>query len=307
MTTLPDWLILESNHRIGARNPGLYTKPLRRTLARIGEILAKELTSSVKIDSWLFRMEPRAKIICIFLLLVCGSILQNLETLFALLFLAFFVGLSARISVQRLARVWLGVPLFSLAIILPASLNLITPGETAFILWRIGPEHNFFGYIFPPAITITWNGLMVAGRFLLRSICCVSLVWLLIASTDSAVLLNAFRRLGLPKVFGMILMMCQRYLVTLLHSAEEIHLAKLSRSISVSSLRKEQHWVAAGTGILFRKTYFLAQEVYNAMIARGYDGDLQVSRTGALQRADFIWMTGAFVFVVFLYLTDRLL
>ena len=121
---------------------------------------------------------------------------------------------------------------------------------------------------------MTGSGLIVAGRFLLRSLDCVTLAYLLVATTDPAALLGGLRRLGMPRVFGMVLTMAQRYVAVLLRAAEEIHLAKLSRTIAPARLRGEQRWVAAGIGILFRRTHKLAQEVHLAMISRGYDGEL---------------------------------
>jgi energy-coupling factor transporter transmembrane protein EcfT len=69
-----------------------------------------------------------------------------------------------------------------------------------------------------------------------------------------------------------LLSMMERYLWVLARAAEEIHLAKASRSIARGSLRDEQAWVAAGIGSLFRRTRALGHEVYLAMISRGYTG-----------------------------------
>ena len=84
----------------------------------------------------------------------------------------------------------------------PAATNLVTPGSVAFTLWSFGHAARIWQWTFPASITITDAGIVVAGRFLLRSIDCVTLSYLLIATTDHAVLLNALRRLECPGCFG---------------------------------------------------------------------------------------------------------
>jgi cobalt/nickel transport system permease protein len=304
--SLPEWYFApDQSASYPARAGSRFSMPVRKTLTVLAEALAQELSSPLQDVSWLNRIEPRAKIIGVFILVFGASLLQNLGPLSALFAVVLIAAFSAGIPARRLGRVWLGAPLFSLAIILPATLNLITPGPELLTLWHIGPGVKLGSWNVPEAISITYSGLFVAARFMLRTVDCISLVFLLIASTDPAVLVNAFRRLGVPRVFGMVLTMCQRYLVTLLRAAEDIHLAKLSRTISSNSLRKEQHWVAAGIGILFRKSYRLAQEVQNAMISRGYDGDFQVGHAPAARLSDGAWTAGAAAIAALLIIYDR--
>ena len=99
----------------------------------------------------------------------------------------------------------------------------------------------------------------------------------------------------MPRVFGMVLTMAHRYLAVLLRAAEEIHLAKISRTISAGSMRNEQRWAAAGIGILFRRSHKLACEVHNAMASRGYDGDPQVRFRPAISARDMTCLAGAIV------------
>ena len=65
----------------------------------------------------------------VFALIFGSTLLHSLWSLGALLAIAALLALSVRLPARRLARVWLGVPLFSLAIILPAATNLVTPGS----------------------------------------------------------------------------------------------------------------------------------------------------------------------------------
>lgn len=214
--------------------------------------------------------------------------------------------LSIRLPVKSLARVWLGVPLFSLALILPATTNLVTHGQPVLLLFHFKQAIAFGSWIVPNPLAVTDAGLVVAGRFLLRSVNCVTLCYLLIASTDSMLLLNGLRRLGMPKVFGMVLTMSQRYLAVIIRAAEEIHLSKLSRTITAGPIHTEQRWVAAGMGMLFRRTQKLALEVQNSMASRGYDGDLQVRSRISIQMRDIAWILVICSFTVVLIIVDNM-
>lgn len=286
-------------HDVRAKTSHRKRNRVRRALASLGEALAREMASECATESRLSRIEPRAKIAGVVALIVGATLLHGLVPLAILLACTISAVLINGISVRRLGRMWLGVPLFSLAIALPSVLNVITPGTPAVALFdRIGP------WTLPDTLSITWDGLIVAGRFLLRSTTCITLAFLLVATTDRAALLNGLRRLGMPRAFGMVLAMMQRYLSVLLRSAEEIHLAKLSRTIGERSVRHEQRWVAAGIGSLFRRTHRLAQETHNAMVARGYDGEARLGRATGLRPADLIWLAVAVLVTVALILAD---
>lgn len=287
-------------HDVRAKTRHRKRNTVRRALASLGEALAREMAGECATESRLSRIEPRAKIAGFVILIVAATLLHRLIPLAALFVVATSAVLISGITLRRLTRMWLGVPLFSLAIALPAALNVVTPGAPAVSLFdRIGP------WTLP--VSITWNGLIVAARLLLRSTTCITLAFLLVATTDRAALLNGLRRLGMPRAFGMVLSMMQRYLSVLLRAAEEIHLAKLSRTIAERSLRQEQRWVAAGIGSLFRRTYRLAQETHSAMVARGFDGETRIAPGPGLRPADAIWVTGIVLTVGAFLILDRML
>lgn len=198
---------------------------------------------------------------------------------------------------KRVGRVWAVAPLFSLAVILPATLSLVSPGRPALVLWHHSGSN----------LAITWAGLEVAVRFLLRTMSCVTLALLLVTTTEHSELVDSLRRLGMPKAFGMTLMMMSRYLSLMLKAAQEIHLAKLSRTIAVRSTREEQRWAAAGMGILFRRTHRLAGEVNLAMISRGFNGEVRLRQTRQLQPTDLVAALVMVVFTVVLIVADRMM
>ena len=73
-------------------------------------------------------------------------------------------------------------------------------------------------------------------------------------------------------------------------AAEEIHLAKISRSITMTDIRREQAWVAAGMGALFRRTQSMGNAVYLAMVSRGYTGEIYILDEPRWQVTDWAFL-----------------
>ncbi len=305
---LPEWYIAP---KVSPIQPGIAQEKrkvglsVRKALASMGEALALELCSSPCSNSWLGRLEPRAKVLGVFSLIFASTFLHNLISLGTLFAITLIVCVTISMPPRRLIHIWMGVPLFSLALILPAVTSWVTPGTSILTIWNLGHALSIGPFTIPGNVYVTSEGLIVASRFLLRTIDCITLSYLLVSTTDSQILLSGLRRLGMPKIFGMVMTMAQRYVEVILRAAEEIHLAKLSRTISSGPIRNEQRWVAVGMGLLFRKTHRLAGEVHNAMLSRGFDGDLQLGSQSKWQMSDAIWLVLVMVLVVSLILLDR--
>ena len=284
---LPEWYTAHpssSGHTTAAASNRRY---LRKGLKSLGEVLLSDFAKPVCGQSPYAQINPCVKILSVALLVMVCTLIHSISAL-AVLFAILVVLLALiKMPLKFILRIWLGVPLLSLAIILPAITNVITPGHAIFRLFQLELPLWTQTWQFPSVVTITHEGLVVASRFLLRSIDCVTVCVLLVASTESSVLLHTLRRMGMPKLFGMVLSMCYRYIAVLVKASEEIHLAKLSRSIGANSIHTEHKWVAASLGILFRKTHKMATEVHHAMISRGYDGDIHTLSKHKYTSRDF--------------------
>jgi len=254
----------------------------RRTLNSLARLLAAMVGDDALAGKkgLLQRIEPRAKVLGLIGLVITATLLRELTALCFLFGLCLLLACASGVPARRFAGAWLAAPLLSALIVLPAVLNIITPGETAWNLGRVGPWH----------LTVTVPGMVVAGRFVLRVAVCVSLALLLAVTTRPARLFRGLRALGVPKVFIMLLLMMERYLTVIVRAAEEIHEAKLSRSIAPGTLRQEQAWVAAGMGALFRRSHKLGNTVYLAMISRGFTGDIYLLDEPRWTRRDWAFL-----------------
>ncbi|MEI6519704.1 MAG: cobalt ECF transporter T component CbiQ [bacterium] len=283
--TLPPWMLDRSTNTIN--NPPKSTKkrnPLRQAISSLAHVLEEMLNNEAiaNQNGFLQMVDPRAKVIGLFALIIIITLIHNITTLIVAFAIALLMAGLSRIPAQRLWRTWLAVPLFSTAIVLPAMLNIVTPGNTVYTLYHFASAH--FGVT---SLTITDAGIYVAIRFILRITVCITLALLLTATTKSNRLFHGLRAFGVPKLFVMLLGMMQRYLTVFIRAAEEIHLAKISRSVTNGPLRQEQAWVAAGMGSLFRRTQSMSSAVHLAMVSRGYTGEIYLLDEPKWQTSDW--------------------
>lgn len=277
MSELPAWLTerpAPPQARRRRRFSEAVGRATRRTLLSLGDALARQ-AGSREAERGLAAVDARAKILGAGALVAAVTILHRPETLAAAVCLGLALLLAAGARGRRVLPAWVGVLLFTVPIALPATLNLVTPGAPSLVLWRhlparLGPWHT------PGLLAVTDAGVLVAARLVLRALACVSLALLPAATTQPWALIRGLRLLGMPKGFGMVLAMTQRYLVVLLRAAEELHLAKLSRTFGTESVREGQDWASKGIGQLLVTSLRLADETHQAMLSRGYQGEVTV-------------------------------
>ena len=267
--------------------PGVWRRALGSLARALEEMLRNEALAEQ--PGLLQAVDARAKVLGLVGLLVVATLVHRLPTLAVAYGMCLLLAALSRVPLRRLARSWAAIPLFSGAIMLPAMLNVVTPGRPLLTLWHFASPH-LGPWTVPPALTITDGGAYVAGRFVLRTAVCVALVLLLAATTRPERLLRGLRALGVPRLFVMLLSMMQRYLTVFVQAAEEIHLAKISRSVAAGTLRQEQAWVAAGMGALFRRTRALGEGVYLAMVSRGYTGEVRLLEQPRWQTTDWAFL-----------------
>jgi cobalt/nickel transport system permease protein len=314
---IPDWMRPQCETVPGVAAPGVpaATKPgrrtrhsfLRRALKQFAQLIAQDLAAehTAELPGFLQGVDARAKLLGMAGLLVAVTLLTNPALSAAVVVLCLILAIASRLPLKTVAQAWLLVPLFTVALIAPAVLNVVTPGAPVAHLWTFGPGAHLGPYSLPAELTITQPGLFVASRFVLRVLACMSLVLIIAATTRPTVLLTSLRSFGVPKIFVMVLAMMYRYVALLVRTAEELHLARMSREITAGATGAEQRWVASGIGFIFRRSRRLGEEVYRAMVSRGYEGEARRLRPQPLRWRDGLYIAASSVAVCALLVLDR--
>jgi cobalt/nickel transport system permease protein len=219
-------------------------------------------------------LSPQAKL-CSILLLVCGVVAaHSLPTIAAILALSVFVALASQIHLSFLVRfVWLGVFGLSGLIAIPAL--FLTPGSAIYRL-------PFLGW------PVTDHGLHVTALLLLRTETTATLLVLLVLSTPWMELLRALRVLRAPKVLVALIGMTYRYVFLLLDLSLEMFESRRSRIVAPLRGAERRRMVAATAGVLLSKSAAMSEEVFDAMHARGYRGEVYLLDAAPVRSYDWI-------------------
>jgi len=281
----------------------------RRALGGFYETVRREIESeeSASKPGLLQKIDPRAKLISALLLIVASSSAASPTLLAGSLIAATLLVVASRVRGRSFLRA-LAAPLaISSLIILPAVLNLVTPGRPLVELVHLGKGKAIWGAPLPDTIGVTAEGTLAAARFVLRCVTCAAWASALVLTTRWVSLLAAFRALRVPRIFTTTMIMMYRYTFALIRHAEDMRLGKESRLISPERALQADKVVAARIGRLFRTARRLGDQVYFAMASRGFSGTARSLDPLSLRSLDFAVAAAAVIAAVGLILTDRMI
>ena len=236
-------------------------------------------------------LDPRFKTISFLLFLVTVVSLKSTVLISPFYLLCLILALLSGIPLRNfLLRTLFFIPLFSLFIVLPTLFSIVTPGE---------PVWSF--HVFGITGIITRPGLDGAVLFVVRIATSVSLVVLLSVTTRHSELLKVLRVFGVPQLFVLTVSMCYRYLYLFATMVENIFTAVKSRVGVVSHQRQGQNVVAWNIANTWNRTTQMSEEVYMAMLSRGYTGEPRhLSKFHATPK-DWLWLLCAVVICASLF------
>jgi cobalt/nickel transport system permease protein len=251
-------------------------------------------------------LDVRVKILTFAFLLIVTSFAHSPQALWLLYGLGLLLAALSRVPLGFfLKRVWLFVPLFSAAIVLPSLLNIITPGEPVWVVLSLDRSYEWGPYRIPREIAVTSQGLWGGIIFVSRVAASVSFAVLFTLTTRWSSIFAGLRALLMPRVFVMTLGMTYRYLFVLLRLIQDMYRARKSRTIHRLTAANERSWVASRIGFLFGKSTEMSSNIYGAMISRGYHGEaLSLSRF-RIAPADLLWLVIILLFGVIMLAFER--
>ncbi|MFH2068758.1 MAG: cobalt ECF transporter T component CbiQ [Candidatus Omnitrophota bacterium] len=225
-------------------------------------------------------LDPRIKTVTFLLFLVQILFTKNIFILLCLYAISILLACFSKIRLGFfLKRTWVFIPLFSLFIAFPAIFSIFTPGEPLTTVKMAGLT-----------LTITRQGLSGAALFVARVITSVSFVVLLSITTKHFELLRVLRIFGIPQVFVMTLGMCYRYIFLFVGIIENTYLAVKSRVGTKVRSKKGQRIVASNIASLWQHSHQLNEDVYQAMLSRGYNGESFVLNNFKAGLRDWLWL-----------------
>lgn len=251
-------------------------------------------------------LDIRIKLVTFLFILVLISFVRTPGVLWVLYALSLVLAAISRVPIGFfLKRVWLFVPLFSAAIVLPAVLNIITPGEPVLTLVTLDHPRAWGPYVIPQEIAVTRQGLWGGIVFVSRVAASVSFAVLFTLTARWADIFSGLRALFVPRIFVVTLGMTERYLFLFLRMIQDMYRARKSRTIRPFSIAAERNWVASRIGVTFRKSTEMSSDIYNAMLSRGFHGEFRTINRFRMAGVDYLWFSAVVCFGAALLLWER--
>jgi len=251
-------------------------------------------------------LDVRIKLFSFLCLIIVISFLRTPQALWMMYGLSLVIAVCSRVPLGFFQkRVWLFVPLFSAAVVLPALLNIVTPGDPLWILITLDRPHSWGPYIIPAEISITRQGLWGVITFVSRVAASVSYAVLFTLTTKWSVAFSALRALFVPRIFVMTLSMTERYIFVFLRLIQDMYRARKSRTIRPLSAAAERNWTASRIGVTFKRSVEMSGDIYNAMLSRGFHGDYRSINRSSTRMIDYVWLVTVLCFGGILIVFER--
>ncbi len=266
-----------------------------RTVAGVTGALERAVFNeeSARMPGLLQEADARAKVIVVLLLLVAAGLAHHPAAVAAAYAASVLLAWLSHLPLSGFTkRTWLGIPLFAGVVVLPSVFML--SGRPLLTLLDLPPLR----------LAVTDNGLAGAVLFVVRVATSVSLVLLVVSTTRWADLLSSLRVLRVPHSFLLVLGMTYRYLFLFLRAANNLFLARASRTVGVTSGGEQRRWAAAATATLVSRSVKLSGDVLLAMRARGFDGEVRSIRCSRMRDEDWLLLALGAVLAAGLLLAD---
>jgi cobalt/nickel transport system permease protein len=233
------------------------------------------------------RVDARIKIVTLVALVVAASLVHHIPVLVVMYLATLPLAGASHLPIGVFVkRVWLFIPIFTGIVVLPATFSFVTHGHI------VVPLGHWFGH----RVGLTAQGMRSAGLIVVRVATSISLVVLLTLTTSWA------------RLLAMVLGMAYRYLFLLLSSVTDMYVARKARTVgSDSDTVAGRAFVGATAGALFGKAHALSDEVYDAMISRGYTGNPRTIDDFEVRRLDLMWTVACLLAGVLVLWWDHVL
>lgn len=252
-------------------------------------------------QSFVHQLDPRVKVVITVLFILSNVLLPDGA------WLAFLAAWGLIIAAGFLAQLPVSYLFKRSFIVLPFTLAALTvlftlPG-TAVATFSLGSR----------TITISDAGLLRFVSIVIRSWLSVQGAIWLTATTQFPDLMHALRHLRMPNLLIAIINFMYRYLFVLVDEASRLLRAREARSAAPQgqhgggSLLWRAKVAGSMVGQLFVRSLERSERVYNAMLARGYQGQLLTMNPHVMQLHDWLGLATAVLLFSLIQIIGRLL
>jgi len=242
-------------------------------------------------ENFIQRINPHVKLFSLIYLVLIISFVSNIEAQIIITIFIFSLFIIARLKILEVyKKIFSLAIIFGFIVVLPASLNIITPGKIIFNIITLTKPLHFWIYTIPQNIGFTENGLKVVLLIFLRILNSVSFALLIIFTTSFPEFIKSFKIIGVPDTFLMIISLAYKYIFILSRTIEETYFALKSRLYGNIKNSKIRELISGRIFFIFKKSMIIYEGTYYAMVSRGYQGKVLLHSHKKLSAFDFVAM-----------------
>jgi cobalt/nickel transport system permease protein len=248
-------------------------------------------------DNFFQKIDARVKVLFLLFYAIIISVKKNIPSEVLIGAFLFVLALLSRLNVFNLyKRVLFFTFIFGFLIALPSALNVITKGEIILPILHLSRSYRFWMYQMPEEIGLTREGVYGVLMLSSRVMNSLALSFFVLQTTPFTEIIKALKVLKVPDSFLMIVVLSYKYVFIFAKTIEDMHLAKKSRLAVKVSNAEARRWIAGRLAFMFKKSRLRCEEIFKAMLSRGFSNSIKFFGVKKLQIRD--WVAGAVLFLV---------
>ncbi|UCH80035.1 MAG: hypothetical protein JSW20_09820 [Nitrospiraceae bacterium] len=240
-------------------------------------------------DGFFQRLDARIKMIFLLFFAVIVSLKKEIMPEIYLGSFIFVLVLMSRLNIFSFYKkvFFLGF-LFGFLIAVPSAFNVIVKGEIIFPVFQLSKDYRFWVYHIPADIGITREGISAVSMLTIRVVNSLSIAFLVLSTTPFPDIIKALKMLKVPDSFLMVITLSYKYIFIFSKTVEDMHRAKKSRLLREVNSAEARKWAAGRMGFIFRKTRLRCDEIFKAMLSRGFSEEVKIYKPRKLKSRDII-------------------
>jgi cobalt/nickel transport system permease protein len=263
------------------------------TLSKLAELISTGYIQAETFSrkGFLQNLDSRTKLAFLLSFIILTSCLRQISSLcFNLVFILALYPLSGINLFTSLKKVFWPLFFFGFIVVAPALLNIVSGGEIKLKLIQFTHEHTFWIYHIPASIGISIEGTIVVCRLFLKIGSSILLTLLIAGTTSFAEIIKALRMFKIPDIILLSITLSYKFIFILSRTTAETYLALRSRWIKQDNDIQSSKIIAGRIAFVFRKSFIKYEEVYRAMIARGFSGKVDLCYSGKFKKNDLVFV-----------------
>lgn len=299
---LPSWLT-EKGSTENLKFHSAKTNFIAKTLHHFSEVFENEFFCEryASKPMMLQCLDPRVKVIVLFGFMLFSSFVSSIAVLIALALIALvYAKLSGLDLKDYVRRVWAYIPLVIFIFSIPGASSLFTKGTPLFYVLRPGTFGLQAGLYF------TASGIAMEFRLALRPGISLSFAFLLLLTTRWTRITGALAGMHVPLLIVSILNMAYRYIFIMAEKAGNMMEARFLRTVGKLDTSENRRFMSHSVAHMFLKSHFLSEEIYDAMVCRGFTGKPVSMDRFVISSADILFIINNFVILIILIAGEHL-